>query len=76
VRHPRPLLHVPLAVVRVLARALDPLGPWAPITSDQLQMLVEGSAAPANAIRSVFGIEPLGFAEGLARMFQKDQTRG
>jgi len=30
-------------------------------------MLVEGSATPANAIESVFGIRPLPFDEGLNR---------
>jgi len=76
VGHPRPLIHVPLAGVRALARLLDPLGSWAPITSEQLQMLVEGAVTPANALSSVFGIAPLGFREGLSRMFPKNQTRG
>jgi len=30
-------------------------------------MLIEGSATPANAIESVFGIRPLEFEEGLLR---------
>jgi uncharacterized protein YbjT (DUF2867 family) len=64
---PRPLVHVPLAMVRVSARVFDLLGPAAPLTSDQLQMLVEGSATPANAIESVFGIRPLPFEAGLRR---------
>jgi uncharacterized protein YbjT (DUF2867 family) len=63
--HPRPLLHLPLALARAAARAGDLLGRWAPLTSDQLQMLVEGSATPANALGPVFGIEPLPFEEGL-----------
>jgi uncharacterized protein YbjT (DUF2867 family) len=67
VGRPRPLLHVPLALVRAAAAAFDPLGPAAPLTHDQLQMLVEGSATPANTIESVFGIRPLPFAEGLKR---------
>ena len=63
--HPRPLLHVPLALARLGARVCDPLGAWAPITSDQLRMLVEGSVTPENAIEPVFGIRPLAFEEGL-----------
>ena len=66
-RHPRPLVHVPLALARAAARALDLLGAAAPLTSDQLQMLVEGSATPANAIESVFGIQPVPFDQGLIR---------
>jgi len=65
--HPRPLVHVPLALVRLAARACDPLGAAAPITSDQLRMLVEGSATPENAIERVFGISPLALEAGLAR---------
>ncbi len=65
--HPRPLVHVPLALARAAARVFDLVGPLAPLTSDQLQMLVEGSATPANAIESTFGIRPLGFEEGLTR---------
>ncbi len=63
----RPLIHVPLGLVRTVTGGFDFLGPTAPITSDQLQMLIEGSATPANAIESVFGIEPLEFEEGLRR---------
>lgn len=67
VGHPRPLVHVPLALARAAAAALDLLGPAAPLTSDQLQMLVEGSATPANAIESVFGIRPVPFEQALQR---------
>jgi NADH dehydrogenase len=65
--HSRPLVHVPLGLVRAAAGVFDVLGSAAPVTSDQVQMLVEGSATPANAIESVFGIEPLEFEEGLRR---------
>ncbi len=65
--HPRRLVHVPLALARAVARAFDLLGAAAPLTSDQLQMLVEGSATPANAIESVFGIQPVPFEQGLIR---------
>ncbi len=65
--HPRPVLHVPLPLVQAAAEVFDLLGPAAPITGDQLQMLIEGSATPANAIESVFGIRPVPFEEGLRR---------
>jgi uncharacterized protein YbjT (DUF2867 family) len=65
--HSRPLVHVPLGVVRAAVRVLDVFGSAAPLTSDQVQMLVEGSATPANAIESVFGIRPVAFEEGLKR---------
>jgi len=59
------LVHLPLATARAAARVFDLLGRAAPLTSDQLQMLVEGSATPASAIESVFGIRPLPFEAGL-----------
>ena len=66
-RRPRPLVHVPLGLARAAAAALGLLGAAAPLTGDQLQMLVEGSATPANAIESVFGIQPVAFEQGLNR---------
>jgi len=74
-------VHVPLPLVRAAAAVFDRLGAAAPLTSDQLQMLVEGSATPENAIARVFGIEPLSFEEGLRRFLpfsrsRKNQTRG
>ena len=60
----------PLTLVRCAARACDPLGPAAPITSIQLRMLVEGTSTPSNAIETVFGIRPLPFEEGLRRFLR------
>jgi len=39
-----------------------------------LQMLVEGSATPANAIESVFGIQPVPFDQGLIRYLAPTRT--
>lgn len=64
--HPRPLVRIPLGLMRVVARAFD-LVPGAPMTSDQLQMLVEGSATPGNAIEATFGIRPMPLEESLRR---------
>jgi NADH dehydrogenase len=68
--HPRPLVHIPMTLVRWAARACDPLGPAAPITSIQLRMLIEGTSTPSNAIETVFGIRPLPFEEGLRRFLR------
>jgi len=65
--HSRPLVHIPLPAARAAVSLLDWLGPAAPITSDQLQMLAEGSATPHNAMTAVFQIEPLAFEAGLKR---------
>lgn len=65
---PRPVVSLPLAAVRLAASTMDLLpGGLAPITSDQLQMLLEGSVAPHNAIERVFAIKPIAFDEALRR---------
>jgi NADH dehydrogenase len=75
--HPRPLVRVPLGLARFAACAFDVLPPSiAPITSQQLQMLVEGSATPDNAIERVFGIVPLGLEAALRRALRGDEGRG
>lgn len=49
----KPLVGVPLPLVRFGARLLAPF-PWAPVTPDQLAMLVEGSSGnPAPAARAL-----------------------
>jgi uncharacterized protein YbjT (DUF2867 family) len=59
----RPRIGVPLPLVRLGALGGDLLPRVAPITTDQLQMLLEGSTTDANAIESHFGIRPRAFAE-------------
>jgi uncharacterized protein YbjT (DUF2867 family) len=54
---------VPVGVVRFAAAAGTVLPNAAPITSDQLQMLLEGTTTDDNAIASRFGISPRAFGE-------------
>jgi len=69
---PRPLVPVPLGLVRLAARCGDALpAALAPITSDQLQMLIEGSATPENAARQLLGADPLPLAQGLRRVAEE-----
>jgi NADH dehydrogenase len=56
-------IRVPVGVARFAAAAGAALPNLAPITADQLQMLLEGSTTADNAIRSRFGIAPRAFAE-------------
>ena len=73
-RHRRPLVPIPLGLARLAARAFDVLPPsLAPLTSQQLQMLVEGSATPDNAIERVFGVTPLGVEAALQRALHRDE---
>jgi NADH dehydrogenase len=62
------------AFVRAIGRAA---GHLAPITSAQLQMLVEGNATPNNALPEAFKITPMAFEEGLRRYLAPNaQPRG
>ena len=59
----RPRVRVPVGIARFAALAGTGLPNLAPITSEQLQMLLEGSTTADNAIESSFGIRPRAFAE-------------
>jgi len=64
----RPRIGVPLPLVRLAAMAGDLAPGLAPITSEQLQMLLEGATTEENAIETRFGIRPRPFGE-VAREF-------
>jgi uncharacterized protein YbjT (DUF2867 family) len=55
--------HLPLAAVRPALRLAAALHLPTPLTPDELQMLLEENVAtqPGNALREVFGIEPVSF---------------
>lgn len=59
---------VPLGVVRLGAVAGLALPELAPITPDQLQMLIEGSTTEANALATVFGVTPRPFGDVVREM--------
>jgi uncharacterized protein YbjT (DUF2867 family) len=64
----RPTFHIPVGLLRAGATMTDWL-PFAPITRDQLKMLVEGGdqvCDPAPAIEA-FGVTPVGLDEQLRR---------
>lgn len=67
----RPTVHMPLALMRPAARLLEAVLPNPPVTSDQLIMLQEDNVCSMKDIREVFGVEPVGFREGLRRFLSK-----
>ncbi len=54
---------VPVGIVRFAAHAGMALPELAPISPDQLQMLIEGNTSQANAIQTVFGIRARPFGD-------------
>lgn len=63
----RPTLHMPLLFMKSLARVLETILPKPPVTTDQLIMLQEDNICTMHDIRDAFGIDPLGFHEGLKK---------
>jgi len=61
-------LHVPLAPVRAMTRALDWL-PFYPLSTDQLIMLEEESVTDPSRFFAELGLGPEPLAAGLKRMF-------
>ena len=60
-------VHVPLGVMKPLARVLHPL-PGFPVTPDQLLMLGEDSVCDPRPFLEAFQLEPVPLAEGLEHM--------
>jgi uncharacterized protein YbjT (DUF2867 family) len=61
-------LHVPLAPVQAMTRALDWL-PFYPLSTDQLIMLEEESVTDPSRFFAELGLQPEPLAAGLKRMF-------
>jgi NADH dehydrogenase len=72
----RPILHLPLFFMKSVATALKAVLPKPPVTADQLIMLQEDTICSMRDIRDAFGIEPMGFVEGLKRFIQKASIDG
>jgi len=66
----RPALHMPLLFVRSMARVLETLLPKPPVTADQLIMLQEDNICSMRDIHESFGIEPIGFHDGLSKFIR------
>ena len=66
----RPSLHLPLFFMKSMATVFEAVLPNAPVTADQLIMLQEDTVCSMRDIRDVFGIEPIGFREGLKKFIR------
>ncbi len=61
----RPKVHVPLGVMRLLARLMERTLPKPPVTVEQLKMLALDNITEVDAIPRSFGFQPKGLAEGI-----------
>ena len=53
--------------MKPMARILESVLPKPPVTTDQLIMLQEDNVCSMRDIHDAFGIEPIGFREGLGK---------
>lgn len=63
----KPAVHLPLFLMKPMARTLETVLPNPPLTMDQLIMLQEDNVCSMRDIRDAFGIEPVRFREGLRK---------
>ena len=60
-------LHLPMAAARLMAVVLETFLRPAPLTRDQLLMMETGNTGDIARMKELFGVDPIGFAEGLKR---------
>jgi uncharacterized protein YbjT (DUF2867 family) len=70
----RPTLHLPIFFMRSVATVLKAVLPKPPVTTDQLIMLQEDTVCSLRDIHDAFGIEPVGFSDGLKRFIRPDHS--
>lgn len=61
------VLHLPMPIMMCVAQVFSFLPFKPPVTNVQLRMLQEGSTADPEPMKRIFGIEPIGFREGLRK---------
>jgi NADH dehydrogenase len=66
----RPMVHMPMPLMRPLARVMEVILPTPPVTTDQLIMMQEDIVCDLKDIRETFGVEPVTFREGLRRFIK------
>jgi len=64
----KPLVHAPIALLRIAAAVMEAVLPRPPVTRDQLANLKRDNVT-RDDITAVFGVQPLGFHEILGRMY-------
>ncbi len=62
----KPMVHLPVSLMKPMISVMERLTSRFPITSDQLAMLEEDNTTDRNALSEVFGVEPTSFREALS----------
>ena len=61
--------HIPFGVIKPVAALMELILKPAPLTRDQLAMLKMGNTGDISKMKSLFGIEPIRFEDGLKKVF-------
>jgi len=64
-RKKRMNLFIPIIVIKAMVLLMEKLLKPAPLTRDQLTMMLEGSTGDIKKMKELFDISPIGFEEGL-----------
>lgn len=67
----KPLLHIPLPLMYAVASVLESILPAPPITTDQLLSLQQDNICDNGRVRAAFGLDPIPFAQALARSYRE-----
>lgn len=65
----KPLLHAPLPLLYAAAAVMEKVSPHPPVTRDQLKNLNIDNITTSQAVREVFGLDPLTFEQMLTQIF-------
>lgn len=65
----KPMIHMPIPVVKPLAAIMEALMSNPPVTRDQLANLGRDNIPEVNAITDAFGVRPLSFDQMLAKIY-------
>lgn len=69
----KPLLHAPMPLMFAAASVLERVLPRPPIATDQLRSLQQDNVCDNGPLRAAFGLDPLPFAQALARAYAARQ---
>ena len=67
----KPLLHAPIPLLYAAAAVMEKIIAKPPVTRDQLKNLAVDNITTSLAVKEVFGVDPLGFDQMLARIYGK-----
>jgi NADH dehydrogenase len=65
----KPMVHAPVAILKIVATVMEAIMPKPPVTRDQLANLGRDNVTQSRAITEVFGVTPLGFDVMLSRIY-------